>query len=120
MGISNRSDDLEELVEPQECEVAAAIDRNDDRVGYGQPVERGGAHGRRSVDDDDVEVAENGSELAAEQQFAVDLLGFQKIVGLNVNGVGQQFQREAWFEREGANLSFVVDQEPMCGELEFD
>jgi hypothetical protein len=118
MGISNRGDDLQKLVETQQCEIAAAIDRNDDRVGYCQSVECGGSHGRRSVDDDDIEVSENRSQFAPEQQFTVHLLGFKKIVGLDVNGVGQQFQTEAWFDEEGADLGFVVDQEPMCGEFQ--
>ena len=83
-----------------------------------RPLSGGGPHGRRSVDDDDVEVAENRSQFAPKQQFAVDFLGFQKIVGFDVNGVGQKFQAGAWFEEEGADLGFVVDQQPMSGEIE--
>ena len=40
VGISNRGDDLQKLVESQQREVAAAVDRNDDRVGDCQAVER--------------------------------------------------------------------------------
>ena len=40
----------------------------------------------------DVELGQNRFQLSAQEQFAIDFLGFQKIVGFNVDGVRKKFE----------------------------
>jgi hypothetical protein len=58
----------------------------------------------------------HGSQFATKQELAVDLLGFQKIVSLDVDGVRQYLRRQRGSKGEGVDL--VLDQEPMSGEFD--
>src|SRR5262245_47080302 len=97
VGISNCRDNLKQLVESKQREVATAVDRNEHGVGDCQPVEGCGSHRWRCVYDNNIEVSENWAELPSEKQLAVDLLGLKKIVRLYVNRVGQESQTRARF-----------------------
>ncbi len=47
---------------------------DDDRVGDDQSVHRSRPHGRRRVDEDDIEVGQNRLQLPAQEKLAIDLL----------------------------------------------
>jgi hypothetical protein len=87
VGISDCSYDLQQLVQSEQGEITAAVDGNENGVGDRQTIESGGPHSGWSVDDNHVELSENGSQFPPEQEFAVDLLCFEKIVGLNVDAL---------------------------------
>ena len=91
MGFTDGGDGLEELIHAQQGE-RAGIDGNDDRVGNDQRVYGGRPHGWRRVDEDDIEVRQDRFQLAAQKKLAIDLLCLQEVVGLDVEGVGQEIQ----------------------------
>ena len=76
------------------------------------------SHGWRRVDKDGVEVGQDGLQLSTQEQLSIDLLGFQEVVGFNVNGVGKKFELRTNFDEIAVNLRYFVDQKPMGGESE--
>ena len=49
--------------------------------------------------------------MPAQKKFTVDLLCLQKLVGFDVDGVGQEFQLRTDLDEVTADLSRFVDQE---------
>ena len=86
MGFADGGDGLEQLIHAQQSK-RARIYRNDDRVSYDKSVHGRRPHGRRRVDEDDVEVGQDWLQLPAQKNLAIDLLRFQKIVSLDVDGL---------------------------------
>src|SRR5205823_6593064 len=91
---------------------------NDDRVGNDQSVYGCRPHGGRSVDEDHIEVGQDRFQLPAQKDLTVDLLRFQKVVGLDVDGVGQEFQLGTDLDEVAADLRRLVNQETMCRGVE--
>ena len=57
-------------------------------------------------------------QLPAQKKLAIDLLRLQKIVGLDVDGVGQEFQLWTDLDEVAADLRRLVDQETMRSAVE--
>src|SRR5439155_15874597 len=112
VGFADGGDGLKELIHPQQGE-RAGIDGNDDRVGNDQSVYGCRPHGGRSVDEDHIEVGQDWFQLPAQKDLTVDLLPFQKVVGLDVDGVGQEFQLGTDLDEVAADLRRLVNQETM-------
>lgn len=72
--------------------------------------------GRRSVDDDRVELGQNRFQLPAQEQLAIDFLCFQKVFGFNVNGVRKKFQLRSNIDEIALNLRNLVDPKAVRGE----
>jgi hypothetical protein len=53
------------------------------------------------------------SLLRAEPQFSIDLLDFQKVVGVNIDGIGQQPEVGPDFDKEFADVRLFINQEPV-------
>jgi len=54
-------------------------------------------------------------QLPAQKKLAIDLLRLQKIVGLDVDGVGQELQLGTDLDKVAADLRPLVDQETLLG-----
>ncbi len=112
MGFADSGDGLEELIHAQQSE-RAGVNGNDDRVSDDQSVHGRRPHGRRRADEDDVEVGQDRPQLPAQKELAIDLFRFQKVVGFDGDGVGQEFQLGTDVDEVAADLRRLVDQERM-------
>src|SRR5439155_22787700 len=108
---------LEELIHAQEGK-AGTVDRYDHRVSDDQSVHGRRTHGRRRVDEDDVEVGQDRLQLPAQKDLAIHLLCLEQVVGFDVDGVGQEFQLGTDLDEIAADLRRLVDQETMRSAVE--
>jgi hypothetical protein len=117
VSIADGGYDLEELIQSQQSK-ETGIDRDDCSVGDSEPIERGSSHRWRCVDDDNVEVAQDGLQFRPQEQVTVYLLGFEQIVGNDVDRVGEQLQSWARLEEEQTDVGLLVDEETVSREFE--
>ena len=88
---ADSGDGLEQLIHAQQGKTAGVYG-DYDRVRDDQGVYGGRPHGRRRVYEDDIEVVQDRLQLSAQEKLAIDLLCLQEVVGLDVEGVGQEIQ----------------------------
>ncbi len=87
-------------------------------VGDDQGIDRCRPHRRRSVDENDIKVRQNRFQLPAKEQLAIHLFRLKKVVGFDVDGVGQEMQLRADLDQVASDLGRLVDQQAMGSQPE--
>ena len=78
-----------------------------------QRIDGSSPHGWRGVDDYDIEIRQGRLQLPAEQEFSIDFLRLQQVIGFDVDGVGEEMELRTNLNEVAADLLHLVDQQAM-------